>query len=88
MQHMDDQQHEGMEAIREAFKALGVSHSVALAKLDAALKSGRRPNSKVPHVEAALRNGAVSLVPLDKVAAETLFTLAEMLKQAQRGTLK
>jgi hypothetical protein len=84
---MDDGQLGGMQAIREAFKQLQGSHPEVLSKLSAALSANRGQGFGAPKVEAALREAAVSLIPTDKDAAETLFALAELLAEVSRSNV-
>ena len=75
-------------AIRDALAALQDSHPDVLVKVAAAVRAAKGRNFKLPELEAAFREAAATVVPSDKSAAETLFTMAELLAQIPREKLK
>ena len=83
----DDEVPDPIEILREAFTTLDGKHPELVAKIAQAMQSSRGQDSQLPAVEAAFREAAVSLVPVDKDAAETLFTIAEVLAQIPRYKL-
>ena len=76
-----------LEILRAAFLSLQQSHPEMVTRLSVAMTPSDGGDSSLPDVAAAFREAARALVPTDKDAAETLFTLAEVLAQtAARGT--
>ena len=83
----DDEVPDPIEVLREAFITLDGKHPELVAKIADAMQASRGKDSQLPAVEVAFREAAVSLVPVDKDAAETLFTIAEVLAQIPRYKL-
>jgi hypothetical protein len=76
-----DHRAEVTEVIHEAFKSLQGSHPEVLARISSAIELARGQDSEIQNVEAAFREAAIALVPTDKGAAKTLFTVAETLAE-------
>jgi predicted transcriptional regulator len=69
------------EVIREAFKTLQGSHPDVLARISSVIESTRGDDSEIQTVEATFRDAAKALMPTDRGAAQTLFTVAETLAE-------
>jgi hypothetical protein len=70
--------------LRAAFLSLQQSHPEMVTRLSAAMLSDSSP----PGVESEFRDTAVALVPIDREAAETLFTVAEVIAQIALARLR
>ena len=72
-----------LAAIAEALEALNQTQPALILEITAALRGPGRGRKKFASVEAAARKAAAAVMPTDPSAAETLFTIAELLALAR-----
>ena len=68
-----------LAAIAEALDALNQTQPALILEITEAIRAPGRGRKKFASVEAAARKAATAVFPTDPEAAETLFTIAELL---------
>jgi hypothetical protein len=72
-----------LAGVAEALKALNQTQPTLILEITAAIRSPARGCKKFASVEAAASKAAAAVMPTDPDAAETLFTIAELLALAR-----
>jgi hypothetical protein len=83
MESDDTPDPEILAAIADALDALNQTQSALILEITEAIRAPGRGRKKFASVEAAARKAATAVMPTDPEAAETLFTLAELLALAR-----
>jgi hypothetical protein len=68
-----------LAAIAQALEALNETQPALIIEITEAIRSRGGGRKKFAKVEAAARKAAKAVMPIDPEAAETLFTIAELL---------
>jgi hypothetical protein len=68
-----------LAAIADALESLNQTHPALILEITAAIHGAGRGRKKMANVEAAARKAATAVIASDPGAAETLFTIAELL---------
>jgi hypothetical protein len=72
-----------LAAITEALEALNQTQPALILEITEAIHARGGGRKKMANVEAAARKAATAVMPTDPAAAETLFTIAELIALAR-----
>jgi hypothetical protein len=72
-----------LAAIADALEALSDTQPALILEITEAIRAPGRGPKKFANVEAVARKAAAAVTPTDPLAAETLFTIAELLALAR-----